>query len=152
MEESTKEIVKRAATTVGSLREAEFDVRFNPDVYSPGVRHSESNGVSLKKQRQLVKDAADFLLTVQLPTFIRECLDHTAAAMDGNTLVEALHGRGINVRYLGKLATMLVTVPQLKYLHRIAVSELILRSAKHVFTSYMQVSLLSSKKNIRSLY
>ena len=70
---------------------------------------------------------------------IRECLDHTAAAMDGSTLVEALHGRGINIRYLGKLAAMLAAVPQLHYLNRIAVSELILRSAKHIFTSYMQV-------------
>lgn len=59
--------------------------------------------------------------------------------MDGSILVEALHGKGINVRYLGKLATMLSTVPQLQYLKRIAVSELILRSAKHIFTFYMQV-------------
>ncbi|KAH0561474.1 clustered mitochondria protein homolog [Cotesia glomerata] len=144
LEESTKEIVRRAAAAVGSLREAEFDVKFNPDVYSPGVRHPDPNGEAIKKQRQLVRDAADFLLTVQLPTFIRECLDHTAAATDGSTLVEALHGRGINVRYLGKLAVMLAIVPQLKYLHRISVSELILRSAKHIFTSYMQGTELMS--------
>ncbi|KAL6258455.1 hypothetical protein P5V15_010411 [Pogonomyrmex californicus] len=144
LEESTKEIVRRAAAAVGSLRDAEFDVRFNPDVFSPGVKHPDPNGPDLKKQKQLVKDAADFLLTVQLPTFIRECLDHTAAAMDGSTLVEALHGRGINVRYLGKLAAMLAAVPQLHYLNRIAVSELILRSAKHVFTSYMQGTELMS--------
>ncbi|XP_076627547.1 clustered mitochondria protein homolog [Colletes latitarsis] len=145
LEESTKEIVRRAASAVGSLREAEFDVRFNPDVFSPGVQHPDLNGPALKKQKQLVQDAADFLLTVQIPTFIRECLDHTAAAMDGSTLVEALHGRGINVRYLGKLATMLAaTVPQLQYLHRIAVSELVLRSAKHIFTFYMQGTELMS--------
>jgi len=70
VEESTKEIVRRAATAVGSLREAEFDVRFNPDVFSPGVKHPDPNGSDLKKQKQLVKDAADFLLTVQLPTFV----------------------------------------------------------------------------------
>ncbi|PBC31528.1 clustered mitochondria protein homolog [Apis cerana] len=144
LEESTKEIVRRAATAVGSLREAEFDVRFNPDVFSPGVKHPDPNGPALKKQKQLVIDAADFLLTVQIPTFIRECLDHTAAAMDGSILVEALHGKGINVRYLGKLATMLSTVPQLQYLKRIAVSELILRSAKHIFTFYMQGTELMS--------
>lgn len=70
MEESTKEIVRRAAAAVGSLRDAEFDVRFNPDVFSPGVKHPDFNGDDLKKQKQLVKDAADFLLTVQLPTFV----------------------------------------------------------------------------------
>lgn len=70
VEESTKEIVRRAAVAVGSLRDAEFDVRFNPDVFSPGVKHPDLNGPDLKKQKQLVKDAADFLLTVQLPTFV----------------------------------------------------------------------------------
>ncbi|OAD58294.1 hypothetical protein WN48_00173 [Eufriesea mexicana] len=144
LEESTKEIVRRAAAAVGSLREAEFDVRFNPDVFSPGVKHPDPNGPALKKQKQLVQDAADFLLTVQIPTFIRECLDHTVAAMDGSILVEALHGKGINVRYLGKLTDMLSTVSQLEYLQRIAVSELILRSAKHIFTIYMQGTELMS--------
>lgn len=73
MEESTKEVVRSAAAAVGSLREAEFDVRFNPDVFSPGVKHPDPDGPALKKQRQLVQDAADFLLTVQLPTFV--CFD-----------------------------------------------------------------------------
>lgn len=69
--------------------------------------------------------------------------------MDGSTLVEALHGRGINVRYLGKLAAMLAAVPQLEYLNRIAVSELILRSAKHIFTSYMQVCMCVHIYNVK---
>lgn len=71
VEESTKNIVKTAAIAVGSLKETEFDIRFNPDVYSPGIRHSENLDAPLPKQRQLVKDAAEFLLTVQIPTFVR---------------------------------------------------------------------------------
>lgn len=71
VEESTKEIVKKAAQAVGSLKETEFDIRFNPDVYSPGVQHVDKDGgAQLKKERQLVKDACDFLLTVQIPTFV----------------------------------------------------------------------------------
>lgn len=75
VEESTKNIVKTAAMAVGSLKETEFDIRFNPDVYSPGIKHCDTLDPSILKQRQLVKDAADFLLTVQIPTFVRtECL------------------------------------------------------------------------------
>lgn len=70
MEESTKEIVKKAALAVGSLKETEFDVRFNPDVFSPGVKHADLDGAALKRERQLVKDAADFLVTAQIPTFV----------------------------------------------------------------------------------
>ena len=40
-EDSTKEIVKKAAAAVGSLKDTEFDIRFNPDVFSPGVNHFE---------------------------------------------------------------------------------------------------------------
>lgn len=70
MEESTKDIVKTAALAVGSLKETEFDIRFNPDVYSPGIKHADNIGPSIAKQRQLVKDAAEFLVTVQIPTFV----------------------------------------------------------------------------------
>jgi protein TIF31 len=45
-----------------------------------------------------VQDAADFLITVQIPAFIRDCLDHSTAPMDGQTLADAIHNRGINMR------------------------------------------------------
>lgn len=70
VEESTKNIVKTASIAVGSLKDTEFDIRFNPDVYSPGIRHCDNLDPPIAKQRQLVKDAAEFLLTVQIPTFV----------------------------------------------------------------------------------
>ena len=138
IEESTKDIVKKAAHAVGSLKETEFDIRFNPDVFSPGVRHSPSEAESYKKQSALIRDAADFLLTVQIPAFIRDCLDHTSVPMDGLTLSDNLHNRGINMRYIGVIATMISKVPQLSYIHSIVVSEVITRSAKHIFRTFMQ--------------
>ncbi|RWS13928.1 hypothetical protein B4U79_14102 [Dinothrombium tinctorium] len=136
--DSTKEIVKKSAQAVGSLKETEFDIRFNPDVYSPTVKHKDPDGERLKKERQLVKDAAEFLLTVQIPGFIRDCLENTITPFDGITLSEMLHNRGINMRYLGKIAELLSSYKQLDYLHGIVITELICRSAKHVFTNYIQ--------------
>lgn len=144
LEESTRSIVRQAAEHVGSLKEAEFDISFNPDVYSPGVQHENPDGQQLKKERNLVRDAARFLVTQQIPGFIRDCLDHSLPMMDGPTLAESLHSRGINIRYLGKVAEQLASVQQLEYLYHIAVSELVTRSAKHLLTSYMQsVELMS---------
>lgn len=68
--DSTKEVVRKAAQSVGSLNDTEFDIRFNPDVFSPGVKHHDLTGEVLNKQKQLVKDAAEFLLTVQIPAFV----------------------------------------------------------------------------------
>ncbi|GAB0087762.1 Clustered mitochondria protein homolog [Sergentomyia squamirostris] len=138
--QDSREVVKRACQAVGSLKESEFDIRFNPDVFSPGIRHvnKEDAANCLRKQKQLVKDAAEFLVLKQIPAFVQDFLDHASAPMDGSTLTEALHARGINIRYLGRVANKLSQVKSLEYLHTIAVSELILRAAKHIFTAYMQ--------------
>lgn len=71
MAESTRDIVREAAQSVGSLKDAEFDIRFNPDVYSNGIKHACSDD-ELTKQKHLVKEAAAFLLTNQIPTFVSE--------------------------------------------------------------------------------
>ena len=133
----SKDVVKRACAAVGSLKETEFDIRFNPDVFSPGIRHVDGE-TSLKTQKKLVQDAAEFLLLRQIPNFIHECMDHSSAPMDGATLTEQLHNRGINIRYLGKVANLLSSVPTLEYLHSIAISELVTRAAKHIFNYYIQ--------------
>ncbi|KAG7163604.1 Clustered mitochondria protein-like, partial [Homarus americanus] len=138
VEENTKDIIKKAAAAVGSLKEADFDVRFNLDAFSPGVQHADPQGEQLKKERQLICDAAGFLVSVQLPSLVHDLTDHAAAPTDGTTLCEALHTRGVNIRYLGKVAVLLAKVPELDYVYTIAVGELIARSVKHIFTSYLQ--------------
>ncbi|XP_060803381.1 clustered mitochondria protein homolog [Amyelois transitella] len=135
--ERSRAVVAAAARAVASLKESEFDVRFNPDVYSAGIKHA-ATPEQLAKQRHLVKEAAAFLLTTQIPAFVRECLEHTSTPMDGAGLTEALHARGINIRYLGRVAAALKPHPHLAYLHAIAVGELVLRAAKHIHTAYLQ--------------
>ena len=115
-----------------------LNFKYNLYYFSPGVKHNDQDGDSFKKQCQLVKDASDFLITVQIPGFIRDCLDHSSAPMDGQTLSDNLHNRGINIRYIGVIANMLSKVPQLSYIHSISVSEVIVRSTKHIFTNFMQ--------------
>lgn len=137
----SKDVVKRACAAVGSLKETEFDIRFNPDVFSPGILHVDSTDdgqCTLANQKKLVQDAAEFLLLRQIPTFIQDCLDHSSAPMDGVTLTEQLHNRGINIRYLGKVASLLAAAPTLEYLYTIAISELITRAAKHIFNYFIQ--------------
>ncbi|XP_026822607.1 clustered mitochondria protein homolog [Rhopalosiphum maidis] len=144
---STKEVVKKAAQKVGSLKETEFDIRFNPDVFSPGVKHFNPESDHFKLEKQLVVDAAEYLLLSQIPLFIRDCMDHSSAPMDGQILSENLHTRGINIRYLGKIAEKLSKIKQLEYLYSITVAELITRAAKHIFNTYIQSAELMSLAN-----
>lgn len=135
--DNTKDIVKKAAVAVGSLKETEFDIRFNPDIHSEGVKHADCE--DLRKQKQLIRDAAEFVLHVQIPGFVRDCLDNSVAPYDGATLSEALHSRGINIRYLGVVTDLVKKAGrQLEYLHSILVTELMTRAAKHLFNNYIQ--------------
>lgn len=69
-------------------------------------------------------------------------MDHSSAPMDGQILSENLHTRGINIRYLGKIAEKLSKIKRLEYLYSITVAELITRAAKHIFNTYIQVSII----------
>ncbi|XP_033833343.2 clustered mitochondria protein homolog [Periophthalmus magnuspinnatus] len=137
----SREVVLNACKAVGSISNTSFDIRFNPDIFSPGVRFPEDSADDIQKQKQLLKDAAAFLLSCQIPSLVKDCLDHSALPMDGATLTEALHQRGINVRYLGTVLDFIDKTPakaQLEHVYRIGISELITRCAKHIFKTYLQ--------------
>ncbi|XP_061905139.1 clustered mitochondria protein homolog isoform X3 [Entelurus aequoreus] len=121
----------------GSVRD--FNICFNPDLCSPGVRFASSE--DLHCQRRLLWDAAAFLLSSQIPLVLQDCLDHRMAPMDGAALTLVLHQRGVNVRYLGTLLRQLDNVEDRGahcLVRRVCVSEVVSRSAKHVFRMYLQ--------------
>ncbi|XP_067866633.1 clustered mitochondria protein homolog isoform X2 [Heterodontus francisci] len=137
----SKEVILNACKAVGSVSSTSFDIRFNPDIFSPGVRFHDPNGEQLQKQKQLLKDAAAFLVSCQIPSLIKDCMDHTVLPMDGATLAEAMHQRGINIRYLAKIVESVSNSPtrqQLDHIYKLGVTELITRSAKHIFKIYLQ--------------
>ncbi|XP_067347420.1 clustered mitochondria protein homolog [Channa argus] len=136
-----QDIIMKACQAVGSVSDSCFDIRFNPDVCSPGVRFPSECVAEVRRQRQLLWDAAAFLLSNQIPAVLRDCLDYTGVVMDGATLTAALHQRGVNVRYLGTLLRELDGGEEryrLSHIQRISVSEVIVRSAKHIFGTYLQ--------------
>lgn len=53
---------------------------------------------------------------------VKDCLDHSALPMDGATLTEALHQRGINVRYLGSVLEFVEKTPAKAQLEHVYVS------------------------------
>ncbi|XP_062241453.1 clustered mitochondria protein homolog isoform X1 [Platichthys flesus] len=137
----SREVVLNACKAVGSISNTSFDIRFNPDIFSPGVRFPDESANEIQKQKQLLKDAAAFLVSCQIPSLVKDCLDHSTLPMDGATLTEALHQRGINARYLGTVLQFVDKTPakaQLEHFYRIGISELITRCAKHIFKTYLQ--------------
>ncbi|XP_072230646.1 clustered mitochondria protein homolog isoform X2 [Leuresthes tenuis] len=133
--------ILKACEAVGSVSDSCFDIRFNPDVCSPGVRFPSDCVEELQSHRRLIWEAAAFLLWSQIPAVLRDCLDQGAGPMDGATLVSVLHQRGVNVRYLGSLMKELDKMEErgrLSHVQRISLGEIIVRSAKHIFRIYLQ--------------
>ncbi|KAK3085037.1 hypothetical protein FSP39_023311 [Pinctada imbricata] len=137
-EENSKEVVRRAAKAVGSLSDTEFNITFNPDVFQSHVKHANADSEDLRREKQLVKDAAEFLVVHQIPSFIKDSMEHTSSPIDTLTITEQLHQKGINMRYLGKVAEVLKKYPSVQYVYTIVITELVCRSTKHIFKAYMQ--------------
>ncbi|CAL8280497.1 unnamed protein product [Arctogadus glacialis] len=141
MDPQRRQVILEACRAVGSVSDTSFEIRFNPDVCSPAVRIPSESVYEVPKQKQLLWDAAAFLLSNQIPAVVRDFLDHTAVPLDGGSLRLALHQRGVNMRYLGPLLHTLETAPEgerLSHVQRISISEVIIRSAKHIFRIYLQ--------------
>uniref|UniRef100_A0A915DZE8 Clu domain-containing protein n=1 Tax=Ditylenchus dipsaci TaxID=166011 RepID=A0A915DZE8_9BILA len=135
-EELSNKVVAEATRMLGSFSSYEFDIRFNPDCYCKTITHAPEE--DLEAQKKMVSSAAEFLLAQQIPLFIRDCTHQSIAPIDGTGVVEALHSRGINLRYLGKIIECAEGVVRLDYILTILKVELVSRCARHFFQSYMQ--------------
>ncbi|XP_043571539.1 clustered mitochondria protein homolog isoform X1 [Chiloscyllium plagiosum] len=139
--------MKAVCQEVGSVSDTIFDIRFNPNVYSSVVRFHESEQEALQLQKRLMKEIAAFLLTVQIPSFIKDCVNHVTVPVDGRTLTDGLHKCGINIRYIGKIAQLISHSEDKQYLDhisRLLISEIITRAAKHIIVLYLQVVEISA--------
>ncbi|CAD6188429.1 unnamed protein product [Caenorhabditis auriculariae] len=123
----------KAAVSAGSLRDDSLDIRFNPDCFSTLVRHAP--GQSLERQRNLVIEICDFILTSQIPELVQQCLECVITPIDGEGLSEQLHMRGINIRYLGEFAKQVD--PSSSFIRTLVFSELVCRSAKHIIRPFL---------------
>ncbi|XP_072244123.1 clustered mitochondria protein homolog [Leuresthes tenuis] len=133
--------VRAACKEVGSVSDIIFEMRFNPNVFSPGISFPPGENTSTKLQERLLREAAAFIITHQIPAFVQCCLQSNEAPMDGASLKQALHQRGINLRYLGhviKAITQAEHKEHLRHIMRSAIGEIFIRSARRVFNVFLQ--------------
>ncbi|KAA0714413.1 Clustered mitochondria protein -like protein [Triplophysa tibetana] len=133
--------VRGACKDVGSVSDIIFEMRFNPNVFSPGVKFPDSELETVALQKRLLKEAASFIFNEQIPAFMNDCIQGPDAPMDGATLRQALHQKGINLRYLGQV---ILTISQsdlkdqLRHITRLVFTEIVVRSAQRLFNGYIQ--------------
>ncbi|KAM1139461.1 hypothetical protein ACFX13_040353 [Malus domestica] len=103
------------------------EILFNPNVFTEFKL--AGNEEEIAEDEGNVRKASLYLSDVVLPKFIQDLCTLEVSPMDGQTLTEALHAHGINVRYIGKVAEGTKHLP---HLWDLCSNEIVVRSAKHI--------------------
>ncbi|XP_042008501.1 clustered mitochondria protein-like [Salvia splendens] len=108
-------------------KDATKDILFNPNVFTEFKLAGNPEEIAADEEN--VRKASLYLKEVALPKFIHDLCTLEVSPMDGQTLTEALHAHGINVRYIGKVAEGTRHMP---HMWDLCSNEIVIRSAKHV--------------------
>ncbi|XHF97648.1 Intracellular distribution of mitochondria [Aspergillus wentii] len=117
-----------------------FQLSLNPDVCSGQVPQTDEEKAQWASDEKEVRETCDFLRSKVMPELIQDLHDGDVGfPMDGQSLSQLLHKRGINIRYLGKLAHLSKEKgARLAALSTIVVQEMIARSFKHIANQYLR--------------
>jgi protein TIF31 len=117
-----------------------FQFALNPDVFSGQVPQSDEDKEEWAKDEAEVRAACEHLSTEVIPRLIQELKDGDVGfPMDGQSLSTLLHKRGVNIRYLGKIAELADKEdPRLQALKRLVIQEMIARGFKHFANSKLR--------------
>ncbi|ORX48226.1 hypothetical protein DM01DRAFT_1376834 [Hesseltinella vesiculosa] len=130
----------------------EFELTFNPDVFA-----SQASGASkdeVEAQEQVVRDASKFLNDEIIPSLVLDFASYAISPLDGDALTKAMHRRGINMRYLGKLAD-LVSLSQdkrIQHIYDLAVQEMVVRASKRLLRKYLASCTLEESRSCIAHY
>nr|XP_011462553.1 PREDICTED: clustered mitochondria protein [Fragaria vesca subsp. vesca] len=115
------------------ISEPREEILFNPNVFTEFKLAGSAEEIATDEEN--VRKASSYLTDVVLPKFIQDLCTLEVSPMDGQTLTEALHAHGINVRYIGKVAEGTRHLP---HLWDLCSNEIVVRSAKHILKDVLR--------------
>ncbi|KAL3593910.1 Intracellular distribution of mitochondria [Fusarium poae] len=117
---------------------ADFKFALNPDAFSGQVPQTDEEKAEFAADEEEVRAAGAYLREQVIPDLLKELSDSEISfPMDGQSLSRLLHKRGINVRYLGKVAE-LSNDGRLRCLREICVQDMVSRAFKHISGAYLR--------------
>ncbi|CAL0310303.1 unnamed protein product [Lupinus luteus] len=124
---------KELAAAAAEASDRYEEIVFNPNVFTEFKLAGSAEEIAADEDN--VRKVGLYLKNVVLPKFIQDLCTLEVSPMDGQTLTEALHAHGINVRYIGKVATGTKHLP---HLWDLCSNEIVVRSAKHVIKDLLR--------------
>ena len=113
---------------------------FNLDVFTNVTVVGDGDEAAADKA--LVAEAGEFLLATVIPAFAGDLAAMYQTAMDGTALTASMHARGINMRYLGCIASGLAALgtQQTRPILKICCIEMLARAVKHQLRALMKAT------------
>lgn len=114
----------------------EFKLNFNTDVFTSA---KQPEGEQTKQDEQTIRDASKFLVDEIVPSIVLDFASYSISPLDGDALTKAMHRRGINMRYLGKLAELIAISKdkRIEHVRQLAIQEMIVRASKRLLRKYL---------------
>ncbi|KAI8971247.1 clustered mitochondria-domain-containing protein [Pilobolus umbonatus] len=113
----------------------EFQLTFNTDVFT-SAKIPEGQA---KADEETIRDASKFLSEEIIPSLVLDFASYSISPLDGAALTSAMHRRGINMRYLGRLAELIALSKdkRIEHVHELAVREMIVRVCKRLLRNLL---------------
>jgi protein TIF31 len=122
-------------------------ITFNVDAFT-NVTLADSEEKIAKDKEDIIA-LSKYLVETVIPDFIKDLKALTICPVDGQSLTQIMHDRGINMRYLGKIAT-LAQAEKITFVEELAVQEMIVRASKHLLAEQMRLVKPDRSKHVRS--
>ena len=141
--EREEQAAKRAEDNLKRLREFERHLKdapkyhFNTNVFKKGVTFAKSEADTIAKDEALVKELAGFLTEQAIPKLVRDLQGVEGVPTDSESLSQAFHQHGINIRYLGAVSHALAD-KELNHLKTLLERDAFVRSAKHLINEELR--------------
>ncbi|EXJ85565.1 protein TIF31 [Capronia coronata CBS 617.96] len=149
--EDEKKVDKSGETTEQSKKEeaaleqervdiSNFNFALNPDVCSGQVPQTDEEKEDYAADEKDVRAVCDFLRNKIIPELINDLHDGDVGfPMDGQSLCQLMHKRGINIRYLGRLAKAAEEKgPRLQAFSTVVQQEIVARAFKHIINGHLR--------------
>ncbi|KAL9127505.1 MAG: hypothetical protein Q9217_003635 [Psora testacea] len=116
-----------------------FSLALNPDVFCGQAPQTQEEKEEWSRDERQVRAVCNHLHQTAFPEMLSDLREgEVGFPMDGQSLSRLLHKRGINIRYLGKLARITDKDSRGEALKALAIQEMIARAFKHVTYRYLR--------------
>ncbi len=117
-----------------------FDLALNPDACSGQTPQTDEEKQEYEADEKEVRAVCEFLRSKVIPDLINDLHDGDVGfPMDGRSLCQLMHKRGINIRYLGRLAQATKEKgKRLEAFSVIVLQEMLARAFKHIANRYLR--------------